>query len=101
MSDYTPTAEEVRLTYAALQTTREHFRRKSNEVAYAEFDRWLTAHDAEVLEKAVQRIIENCIREHNVASCEVEYEGHRWNDDEICNECETCVAAARGDGEQE
>ena len=56
MSGYTPTTEEVREAWL----TAEHEERDpfstSDDDLRAEFDRWLAAHDAEILEKAAQRV---------------------------------------------
>lgn len=59
MSDYTPTTDEIRTGYAAIGDAiiPEH---------EEEFDRWLAAHDAEVLEAAVHRVeglIEDAMRQ--------------------------------------
>lgn len=50
MSDHTPTTAEVREEYADLNyvTSRQHRRGHDTEARRHEFDRWLTAHDAEV-----------------------------------------------------
>ena len=46
MSEYTPTTEQIRATYAAGES-------EGTPEDYAEFDRWLAAHDAEVRAGAV------------------------------------------------
>jgi hypothetical protein len=53
MTDYTPTTDEVREWYGDDVTDAD----RAWELAKrAEFDRWLAAHDEEVLDKAVERV---------------------------------------------
>ncbi|WEK60519.1 MAG: hypothetical protein P0Y60_14555 [Candidatus Microbacterium colombiense] len=47
MSEYTPSTGEVRRRYAYARSAGH-----KNQSAVAEFDRWLAAHDAEVLREA-------------------------------------------------
>ena len=49
MSDYTPSTGEVRRRYAYARSDKPGHK---NQSAIAEFDRWLAAHDAEVLAAA-------------------------------------------------
>ena len=90
MSDYTPTTEEVRDAATAYWAMDED-----------EFDRWYASEIAKAerrgAEHAAQRIISRCISEHDVAGGEGLREGHTWNSDTVCEFCEVCVAAARGE----
>jgi hypothetical protein len=55
MTDYTPTTDEVRDWYGDDVTDAD----RAWELAKrAEFDRWLAAHDKEVLDRAVERVQE-------------------------------------------
>lgn len=60
MADYTPTTDEVRKCYDPSVASR--FRDVPNEgfaaAIYAEFDRWLAQHDAEVRAEAADQIEE-------------------------------------------
>lgn len=49
MSDYTPSTDGVRRSYAYVRSSKPDHK---NQSAIAEFDRWLAAHDAEVLAAA-------------------------------------------------
>lgn len=51
MSDYTPNMMQVRACYAHYIDQQSAIRDTAD--AFAEFDRWLAAHDAEVIEQAV------------------------------------------------
>jgi len=53
MPEYTPTTEQVRAGYEPLHATGPNtYDLMSEEEAGAEFDRWLAAHDAQVLRAA-------------------------------------------------
>jgi hypothetical protein len=59
MGEYTPTTEEVRGDYAHFQIpTGGSVWTAEFDAGLAEFDRWLTAHDREVVEAVVVRIAE-------------------------------------------
>ena len=85
MSDYTPTTEKVFSGYALLRAfeannSDEPQREGMDRMWRSEFDRWLAAHDKEVLEKAVERMYASAA-----------------DDDDF--EFSSLVAAVRGDGE--
>lgn len=56
MSDYTPTTEEVREAYLDrkdFEDALSFIERRGDEVAAAEFDRWLAANNAKVWQEGV------------------------------------------------
>lgn len=55
MSDYTPTAEDVREAYA-IYNANGFLVLSSMHQDHADFDRWLAAHDAQVLRNAADRL---------------------------------------------
>jgi hypothetical protein len=91
MTDYTPTTDEVRAFFRVRYAIVF-----DKSPADAEFDRWLAAHDKEVLDKAIERVLTRCKDEqHNVYGY-----GHR----EVIPPCPMClpaIAAIRGEGESE
>ncbi len=56
MSEYTPTTESVRWNYAVYWQVEDHDTDGSAEAREAAFDRWLAAHDAEVLRAAATEL---------------------------------------------
>lgn len=60
MSDYTPSTDGVRRSYAYVRSSKPDHK---NQSAIAEFDRWLAAHDAEVLAAAKPEGV-NCEQEN-------------------------------------
>ena len=104
MTDYTPTTDEVRHTFWCCAFDYDDSRRHEAGTA---FDRWLAAHDAELLWAASQRIDANPhligVNRYGENETDVEYGPAIWKDDAVSSVMEPVwhpVAAINDGGEQ-
>ncbi len=89
VSDYTPTKLEVRSQYA-----QEAFGADEYIKAIAEFDRWLEAHNAEVVKETEERIIK--LLEDNNKLCTEKTVCFDADDGWLCN-CKELFALIKGE----
>ena len=90
MSDYTPTTDEIRNGYTPdMMIASERPYEEWKQIAFDEFDRWLSAHDAAIRSNERERFVDAFV-EHYSHSCD------HWT----VKECRDSVVAAHREDEK-